>query len=69
MDRAAFDRIIQAGGYISVNAGQAPDGNAIPIEKDLAEGLLKQQHALVAGACVAAHVRMGQLCCIYFCQK
>ena len=32
VDRASFDRIIQAGGYISVNAGQAPDGNAIPIE-------------------------------------
>jgi succinate dehydrogenase / fumarate reductase iron-sulfur subunit len=33
VDRSAFDRIMQAGGYISVNAGQAPDGNAIPIEK------------------------------------
>src|SRR5271165_753627 len=33
VDRTAFDRIIQAGGYVSVNAGGAPDGNAIPIEK------------------------------------
>ena len=36
VDRGAFDRIIQAGGYISVNTGQAMDGNSIPIEKDLA---------------------------------
>ena len=33
VDRSAFDRIIQAGGFISVNTGQAPDGNSIPIEK------------------------------------
>ena len=32
-DRSAFDRIISAGGYVSVNTGSAPDGNAIPIEK------------------------------------
>ena len=36
VDRSAFDRVIQAGGFISVNTGQAPDGNAIPIEKDIA---------------------------------
>ena len=35
VDRSAFDRIIAAGGYISVNAGGAPDGNAIPIPKDV----------------------------------
>ena len=35
-DRSAFDRIIQSGGYVSVNTGSAPDGNAIPIEKDKA---------------------------------
>jgi len=35
VDRSAFDRIIQSGGYISVNTGQAVDGNSIPIEKDL----------------------------------
>ena len=33
VDRSAFDRIIQSGGYISVNTGQAVDGNAIPVEK------------------------------------
>src|SRR6516165_3617748 len=37
VDRRAFDRIIAAGGYISVNAGCAPDGNAIPVEKQNAE--------------------------------
>ncbi len=40
IDRSAFDRIIQAGGYISVNTGQAQDANAIPIEKDLARAPL-----------------------------
>ena len=35
-DRSSFDRIIQAGGYVSVNTGSAPDGNAIPIEKEKA---------------------------------
>ena len=37
VDRSAFDRIIAAGGYVSVNAGGAPDGNAIPIPKDVVE--------------------------------
>jgi len=37
VDRTAFDKIIQAGGYISVNTGNAVDGNAIPIEKDSAD--------------------------------
>lgn len=43
VDRSAFDRIIQAGGYISVNAGQAPDGNAIPIEKAEQDNHSRQQ--------------------------
>ena len=37
VDRSAFDRIIAAGGYVSVNTGGAPDGNAIPVPKDEAE--------------------------------
>ena len=45
-DRSSFDRIIQAGGYISVNTGSAPDGNAIPIAQDIA------QHAFDAAACI-----------------
>ena len=40
VDRSAFDRIIQAGGYISVNTGNAVDGNAIPIEKEKTCGLI-----------------------------
>src|SRR5260221_689036 len=35
VDRASFDRIIQSGGYVSVNTGGAPDGNALPIAKDV----------------------------------
>ena len=37
VDRSAFDRIIQSGGYISVNTGSAPDGNSLPISKEIAE--------------------------------
>lgn len=54
VDRSAFDRIIQAGGYISVNTGQAQDGNAIPIEKDLAAKSFDAAACIGCGACVAA---------------
>lgn len=54
VDRSAFDRIIQAGGYVSVNTGQAPDGNATPIEKDLAERAMDAAACIGCGACVAA---------------
>ncbi len=54
VDRSAFDRIIQSGGYISVNTGQAPDGNAIPIEKDLASNAFDAAACIGCGACVAA---------------
>lgn len=54
VDRSAFDRIIQAGGYISVNTGQAPDGNAIPIEKELASEAFDAAACIGCGACVAA---------------
>ncbi len=52
--RDAFDRIIQAGGYISVNTGQAQDGNAIPIEKDQAAYAFDAAACIGCGACVAA---------------
>jgi succinate dehydrogenase / fumarate reductase iron-sulfur subunit len=39
VNRSAFDRIIQAGGYISVNTGNAVDGNALPINKDNADAI------------------------------
>ncbi len=54
VDRSSFDRIIQAGGYISVNAGQAPDGNAIPIEKGRAGHSFEAAACIGCGACVAA---------------
>ena len=54
VDRSAFDRIIQAGGYISVNTGQAPDGNAIPIEQMAASSAMDAAACIGCGACVAA---------------
>lgn len=54
VDRTAFDRVIQAGGYISVNTGQAPDGNAIPVEKDKASKAFDAAACIGCGACVAA---------------
>jgi succinate dehydrogenase / fumarate reductase iron-sulfur subunit len=54
VDRSAFDRIIAAGGYISVNCGGAPDGNTIPIPKPLAETAMDSAACIGCGACVAA---------------
>jgi len=54
VDRSSFDSIIQAGGYISVNTGQAQDGNAIPIEKDVAAQAFDAATCIGCGACVAA---------------
>jgi succinate dehydrogenase / fumarate reductase iron-sulfur subunit len=54
VDRSAFDRIIQAGGYISVNTGNAVDANAIPIEKDKADKAFNAAACIGCGACVAA---------------
>ena len=53
-DRSAFDRIMQAGGYVSVNTGSAPDGNAIPIEKDKAIEAFNAAACIGCGACVAS---------------
>src|SRR5437870_2220168 len=54
VDRAAFDRIIQAGGFVSVNTGGAPDANSIPIAKDDAELAMDAAACIGCGACVAA---------------
>lgn len=54
VDRSAFDRIIQAGGYISVNTGNPVDANAIPIEKDKADLAFANAACIGCGACVAA---------------
>lgn len=54
VDRSAFDRIIQAGGYISVNTGNAVDANAMPIEKDKADLAFANAACIGCGACVAS---------------
>ena len=54
VDRSAFDRIIQAGGYISVNTGNAVDANALPVAKDLADASFAAAACIGCGACVAA---------------
>ena len=54
VDRSSFDRIIQAGGYVSVSTGQAQDANAIPIEKDQAGRAFDAATCIGCGACVAA---------------
>ncbi len=54
VDRSSFDRIIQAGGYISVNTGNAVDANAIPIEKEKADMAFAAAACIGCGACVAA---------------
>ena len=54
VDRSAFDRIIQAGGYIPVNTGGAPEANAIPVPKKDAEEAMDAAACIGCGACVAA---------------
>ena len=54
VDRSAFDRIVQAGGYTSVNVGGAPDGNAILISKNVVEKAMDSAACIGCGACVAA---------------
>jgi succinate dehydrogenase / fumarate reductase iron-sulfur subunit len=53
VDRGAFDRIVQAGGYVSVNTGSAPDGNAVPIPKNDADVAMDAAQCIGCGACVA----------------
>jgi len=54
VDRSAFDRIQQAGGYISVNTGGVPDANEIPIPKVIADEAFNSATCIQCGACVAA---------------
>ncbi|MEP7326823.1 MAG: succinate dehydrogenase/fumarate reductase iron-sulfur subunit [Gemmatimonadota bacterium] len=54
VDRSAFDRIIQAGGFISVPTGSAPEGNTIPVPKERAELAMDAAQCIGCGACVAA---------------
>ncbi|WP_248963758.1 succinate dehydrogenase/fumarate reductase iron-sulfur subunit [Sphaerisporangium perillae] len=54
VDRGAFDRIIQAGGFISVPAGSAPDAHSIPVKKENADDAFDAATCIGCGACVAA---------------
>jgi len=54
VDRSAFDRIIQAGGFVSVNTGSAPDANAIPVPQHKAEQAMDAAACIGCGACVAS---------------
>ncbi len=54
VDRSAFDRIIGAGGFVSVNTGSAPDANAIPIRKEDSDRAMDAAQCIGCGACVAA---------------
>lgn len=72
IDRSALDRIIQAGGYVSVNTGGTPDGNSIPIPSQQAELAMDAAACIGCGACVAncpngaamlfASAKVSQLC-------
>jgi succinate dehydrogenase / fumarate reductase, iron-sulfur subunit len=54
VDRGPFDRIVQAGGYVSVSAGSAPDGNTILVPKQDADNAMDAAACIGCGACVAA---------------
>jgi succinate dehydrogenase / fumarate reductase iron-sulfur subunit len=54
VDRSAFDRIIQAGGYVSVRAGSAPEANSVPVAKEKAELAMDAAACIGCGACVAS---------------
>ena len=54
VDRSPLDRIIQAGGYISVNTGQAPEANTVPVPKQNADLAMNAASCIACGACVAA---------------
>ncbi len=54
VNRSAFDRVIQAGGYISVKTGQAPDAHSIPVPKEAADWAMSAAECIGCGACVAA---------------
>jgi succinate dehydrogenase / fumarate reductase, iron-sulfur subunit len=54
VDRSGFDRIVAAGGYVSFNVGGAPDANAIPVAKSVADQAMDAAQCIGCGACVAA---------------
>ncbi len=54
VDRSAFERIQQAGGFVTANVGSAPDGNAVPVPKENADKAMDAASCIGCGACVAA---------------
>ena len=54
VDRSAFDAVIQAGGFVSVNTGSAPDANEIPVSMDVANEAMNAAECIGCGACVAS---------------
>jgi succinate dehydrogenase / fumarate reductase iron-sulfur subunit len=54
VDRSTLDKVIQAGGYISVNTGGSPDANALPIAQEIADKAMDAAACIGCGACVAA---------------
>lgn len=54
VDRGALDRVVAAGGFVSINTGGAPDGNAIPVSKEEADASMDAAACIGCGACVAA---------------
>lgn len=54
VDRAAFDRIMEAGGYVSINTGAAPEANVIPVQRAAAESAMDAASCIGCAACVAA---------------
>jgi succinate dehydrogenase / fumarate reductase iron-sulfur subunit len=53
VDRSAFDRVVQAGGFVSINTGSAPEANILPIPKPVAERAMDAAECIGCGACVA----------------
>lgn len=54
VDRSAYDRILQAGGFVSVSTGAAPDGNTLPVSKEVADRAFTSATCIGCGACAAA---------------
>lgn len=54
VDRTAFDRVMQAGGFVTVRTGQAPEAHAIPVSKEEADNAMDAAQCIGCGACVAA---------------
>jgi len=61
IDRSAFDRVIQAGGFISVNTGNAVDANSLPVDKKNADDAFMAAACIGCGACVASCVNSSAM--------